>query len=270
MAFMKLLLSLFFFITVPLAATAVAQGVDAEDYINPDRPGIADGSNVIGAGRFQIETGFQWEHRKAEGNDSRTLFFPTLFRIGLDQRFEFRIEGNTYTSVRATDAMQETSDSHGIAPSSVGLKYHFIDGLGERQPSVGAIVRFFPRSGSGDFKTTRPTGDFRIVADWDFLPEWSLNPNVGVGLYEDDAHGLYTAGLFAATLNYNPSKKLNFFVDTGVQSPETRHGGTAAVIDAGTAYIVGQNIQLDLSAGTRVGGKTTPRLFLSAGISKRF
>lgn len=102
------------------------------------------------------------------------------------------------------------------------------------------------------------------------MPQWSLNPNVGVAIYEDDARRLYTAGLFAATLNYNPSKSLNFFIDTGLQSPETKHGRTAAVVDIGAAYVIGRDIQLDFSAGSRVAGKTPPRPFLSAGISKRF
>ena len=136
-----------------LVTEMLAQPLD--DYINPDRPGLADGSNVVGADRIQVEG---------------------------------------------------TARAEGIAPASVGLKYHFIDSLGWQQPSVGAIVRFFLRSGTRNFKTTRATSDFRIVADWDFLPQWSLNPNVGVALYESDASHLYAAGLFLATLNYNPSK----------------------------------------------------------------
>ena len=267
---MKLLQTLVLGFAFQLTATASARASDAEDYINPDRPGIADGSNVVGAGHFQIETGIQQEYRRNDGNDSRTLFLPTLLRMGLDKRFEFRIESNAYSWMKVTNAMQGTTRTEGIAPASVGLKYHFVDALEEKQPSVGAILRFFPRSGTRDFKTTRATGDLRLVADWDFLPEWSLNPNVGVGIYQDNAQRLYTTGLFATTLNYNPSKKLNFFVDTGLQSPETKHGRTAVVVDLGTAYIVGQDVQLDFSAGSRVEGKTSPRLFLSAGISKRF
>ena len=268
---MKLLQALVLGITFQLTAAAYAQPADADDdYINPDRPGIADGSNVVGAGRIQVETGIQQEYRSSDGNHARTLFLPTLLRIGLDKSFEFRIEGNTYTWMKSTDSKQGTTRTEGIAPASVGLKYHFVDSIGWQQPSVGAILRFFPRSGTRDFRTTRATGDFRIAADWDFLPQWSLNPNVGVGIYESDAQRLYTAGLLAATLNYNPSKSLNFFIDTGLQSPETKHGRTAVVVDFGTAYVIGRDVQLDFSAGSRVAGKTPPRLFLSAGVSKRF
>lgn len=128
-----------------------------------------------------------------------------------------------------TDSTQGTARAGGIAPMSVGLKYHFIDAVGSQRPSVGVIVRFFPRSGSCNFGTTRTTGDFRIVADWDFLPEWSLKPNVGVVFYESDGRRLYAAGLFAETLTYNPNKSLNFFIDTGLQSPEARHGRSAVI-----------------------------------------
>ena len=253
-----------------LSAIAWAQAADEDDYINPDRPGNADGSNVIGAGRFLIETGIQQEYRRNDGNKSRMVFLPTLLRIGLDKRFEFRIESNAYTWLKSTNATAGTTHTEGAAPGSVGFKYHFVDAVEAQQASVGAIFRYFPRSGSRDFKTSQATGDLRLVADWDFAPQWSLNPNVGVGIYEDDAKRLYTAALFATTLSFNPSKKLNFFVDTGIQSPETKHGGTAMVVDLGAAYVVGQNIQLDFSAGSRTEGKTSPRLFLSAGISKRF
>jgi hypothetical protein len=256
-------------ITVQLAAAAVA-AQPLDDYINPDRPGLADGSNVVGAGHIQVETGLQWEYRSSNGTQSRTLFLPTLLRLGLDEHFEFRIESNTYTRMTGTDPTQSTVRAEGIAPASVGLKYHFIDSLGWQQPSVGAIVRVFPRSGTRSFKTTRTTGDFRLVADWDFLPQWSLNPNVGVAFYESDASRLYAAGLFAATLNYNLSKRLNFFIDTGLQSPETRHGRNAVIVDFGMAYLIGRDVQLDVSAGSRVAGETPPRLFLSAGLSKRF
>lgn len=72
-----------------------------------------------------------------------------------------------------------------------------------------------------------------MTSDSSRTAQWSLNPNVGVAFYESDASRLYAAGLFAATLNYNPSKHLNFFIDTGLQSPETRYGRNAVIVDFG-------------------------------------
>ena len=252
-----------------LAAQSRAQAVasDADDYINPDRPGIADGSNVIGGRHFQVETGLQQELRN--GGHDRTRFIPTLLRFGIDESWELRAESNVYTWTKTNDA-SGTTRNDGASPASIGVKYHFLDSGGVQQPSVGAILRIFPASGSGNFRTHHVTGDFRLAADWDFAPEWSLNPNVGVAYYEDSLQRPFTAGLFAATLNYNPSKVLNLFIDTGMQSAESKHGKTSAIYDVGIAYIVGHDIQLDFSVGTGAAGVSPPHPFLSAGISERF
>lgn len=163
-----------------LLQASAALAADDEDYGNPDRPGIADGSNVVGKGRFQIETGVQVELRNADGVHDRTMFVPSLFRIGISDRFEARIETNAYGWQRTRDPLNGTVHTEGGAPISVGMKYHLLEGEGASQPSLGVIARVFPPSGSGDFKTDHWTGDLRLAADWDFAPKLSLNPNVGV------------------------------------------------------------------------------------------
>lgn len=130
-------------------------------------------------------------------------------------------------------------------------------------------MRVFPAGGTSDFRTHHVTGDLRLVADWDFAPKLSLNPNVGVGVYEDNQGKAFAAGLFAVTLNYLPSKKLNPFIDLGLQAPEEQRGKTSVIVDAGVAYIVGCNVQLDVSVGTGAHGQTPPHPFISVGVSLR-
>jgi len=252
------------------AARAQSPGDPDQDIINPDRPGTADGSGVVGAGRFQIEAGLQQDRRSDGSSRSRTDYVPALLRLGVGGNLELRVESNTYTSTRARDSEQGPTRSEDIQPVSVGFKYRFAEAADSQRPSMAVIVRLFPRSGTGDYRTRRATGDLRIAADWDFAPQWSLNPNLGVGAYEGDGGRLFTAALFAATLNYNPSKVVNLFVDIGCQYPETRNGRGSAVVDGGIAYIVGRDVQLDFSVGARVAGVTPARVFWAAGISKRF
>ena len=152
---------------------------------------------------------------------------------------------------------------------SLGFKYHIYNSKGCHQFSLGTIGRVFPTWGSKEFRTQHTTGDVRLAADWDFAPKLSLNPNVGVGWYEDDQGRAFTAGLFALTLSYLPTKKFNPFVDIGVQSPEAKQGPASAILDGGVAVIIGQNLQLDASAGTRVHGNTGPHPFLAFGVSWR-
>ncbi len=64
--------------TIGMATPAMADPSD--DYINADRPGIADGSTTVGKNRFQLETAIQAEFRQDGDEHEQTIFFPTLLR----------------------------------------------------------------------------------------------------------------------------------------------------------------------------------------------
>lgn len=253
-----------------LPATKPASAAPQPDLINPDRPGIADGSGVIGPRRFQVEVGVQQEFRKDSGVSTRNTFIPLLVRVGIDSRWEGRIEGNSFNFLRTSDPMVGASNTAGLSPFSIGFKYHFQDQPGPgKRPSLGTIFRLFPASGSSAFLTNHTTGDLRLVADWALSDQWSLNPNVGIGIYEDGSGQAFTAGLFALTLNYNPTARVNPFLDLGFQGPEQRNGRSSLIFDAGVAFITSRSVQLDISYGTGALGRSTPHPFWSAGISIR-
>src|SRR5690348_6449277 len=117
------------------------QNATEPDLINADRPGIADGSTVVGPKTFQIETGIQAELRRDGDGREHTLFAPTLLRFGIDSHWEIRIEGNTYTRVTSFESTSTTGQESGFAPVSLGFKYHIYD---SNQLSLGTIVRVFP------------------------------------------------------------------------------------------------------------------------------
>jgi len=247
---------------------AQSQSAEEPDLINADRPGIADGSTVIGPKTFQIESGIQEEFRRNGDSAEHTFFVPTLLRFGIDSHWEVRIEGNTFTRVTTSDS---ANNAAGFAPVSLGFKYHIYNSDGDHQVSLGTIARVFPAWGSKEFRTQHATGDIRFAADWNLAPglKLSVNPNIGVGRYEDDKGRLFTAALFAVTLNYLPNKKLNPFIDLGMQYPETDNGKTSVILDGGIAYIIGRTLQIDASMGTRAHGDTAPQPFLGFGISWR-
>jgi hypothetical protein len=255
----------------PKQKSAESEPAQDVDLINADRPGIADGSTVIGPARVQVEGGFQEEFRQDGTEHDHTIFFPSLVRVGLNSRWEARIEGNTYSRTTTFAGMTTIDRNSGFAPVSLGVKYQICDIKGVRELSLGTIVRVFPAWGSGDFHPQHVTGDVRLAADWNFAPrlKLELNPNIGLGRFEDDQGKVFTAGLLAITLNYLPTKKLNPFVDLGLQSPERTDGQSAVIYDAGVAYIVGRNIQLDASIGTGAHGSTPPHPFVEFGISFR-
>ncbi len=247
-----------------IAAGALIAGcafADDNDLINPDRPGIADGSTVIGR-HFQIEAGLQQETH--DGGHTSLFFVPTLFRFGIDSNWEIRVEGNGLTYADSF-GMKET----GYQTESIGFKYHFMDSKGTKTPSLGIIGRVFPALGSAGFQSDKTQEDVRLAVDWNLNDQWELNPNIGFANYEDGNGTMFSAALFAMTLNYNPCPVVNFFIDTGMQGPEGSHGQNSVILDAGVAYIIGKNLQLDFSVGTGVSGQTAPRPFIGAGVSVR-
>ena len=241
-----------------------------DDQISPDRPGIAESSDVVGRGRAQIEVGVQRESRNEGIRRTRTLLVPALFRFGASEKVELRIEGDTYTREKSSQPPGPGERSEGMAPTSIGLKARLTDAFGGAQAPAAVIARLFPRSGTGAFKSAHATGDVRLVADWEIAPQWTFNPNIGIGAYEDDEQQRYTTGLLAATLEYQASQAVKLFIDSGVQSRERRHGKTGAMVDLGATYLVSRDTQLDVSIGGRVTGTTFPRRQLSVGVARRF
>ena len=251
-----------------LSAPATAR---ADEPIQPDRPGIADGSLVVGPRRFQVEVGVQRQTSSGQGRDDRILFTPTLLRYGFDQRWEARIETNAFTQERTLMPDTGAHSTSGYSPVSVGAKYHFRDATAKNgNLSLGTILRLFAPSGSSDFRTHHLTGDLRLAGDWSIGPNWALNPNVGVAVYEDNAGQVFPAGLFALTLTYSPNKPLQPFLDVGIQSPEEKAGRTALLFDGGATYLLNNDTQIDFGVGPGLLGRTTPDLFWTAGVSYRF
>jgi len=158
---------------------AFAFAARAQDVINPDRPGIADGSSVVPRGWFQIEIGAE--------RDDDVWATPTLLRYGVTDSFELRVETNGY-------------DDGSLAPVSIGFKKHFAS-----TPSLGVIGRWFVDDSSGDL---------RLAADMELNDKWSINPNIGVA-YEDSS----ASGLAAMTVQYNINDNVNVFADGALETP---------------------------------------------------
>jgi len=252
-----------------LCAQSVAPDTGQCDLIDADRPGLADGSHVIGAGQLQLETAYAQERHLDGELRSRLAFAPTLLRVGLSPRVEARLESNTYNHEHVSAPDGATATNTGFSPLYLGAKIVLYDPAQTGPLQVATIVRVAPPSGSGEFRADRTTGDVRLVADWQFTPTLSLNPNVGYGSYEASDGTRLSDVTGAVTLSWLPTPRWNPFVDVAYQSREDAGGTWAAVADAGVAYVIGCDVQLDVSAGQNVHGVTAPKPFVAVGISVR-
>lgn len=244
-----------------LATTAFAQ----EDLIQPDRPGIADGSSVVGRGVAQLEIGGQIDRVSEAGFRVRAWTTPTLFRYGFTDRFEGRLETDAFSRVSVRGFGGSDSES-GFGALSAGFKYRFRDG----DLPLAAIVSLTVPSGSDAFEEEDFSGTVRIATDLDIGEMWSINPNAGLAIEHDDSDQQFVSAIAALTVQYNISDRFQPFADLALQIPEREDGGTSAVLDAGVQWIVRPDMQLDVSAGRRLSGSATSDSFVAAGVSIRF
>jgi hypothetical protein len=215
-----------------------------EASIVADRPGLADGSTTVGRGVVQLETGVT-----GEGGDEELFTLPTLVRYGITDRLELRI---------ASDVLGWHSDGSDVAPVSAGFKLRLRDGA----VPLSLIASVQPPSGGGAFRSAGFESEARLVSDIELAEGLSLTPNVGVAVVEGDG----AAALFAMTLEREMGRALPFIdFETTITD-----GDTSIIADAGVAWVVLPDTQLDISAGVDVHGDAYPEWFVAAGFSRRF
>ncbi len=224
-----------FLLLLPLLAHAQDASIVA------DRPGLADGSTTVPRGVAQLELGVT-----AEGGDEERFTLPALVRYGITDRLELRVSSDV------------VSDSGDLAPVAAGFKLR----LRDDDFPLSLIASAQPPSGGGSLRSTAFESEARLVSDIELAAGLSLTPNVGVAFVE----GGDATAIFAATLEREMGRLLPF-VDF---EASIAGGNTSMIADAGVAWVVRPDTQLDISAGMDVLGDEYPEWFIGVGYSRRF
>jgi hypothetical protein len=235
----------------------------ADDGIVTDRPDFVESSQVVGPGRFQIETSVLAERDRHAAVPARTLSTPTLLRYGVGDTLELRVEtdGRVIEHAGATTA--------GYADTALGVKWHVLDeasGL----PSVAVLLHADLASGSGPFRGEGVRPSLRVAAEWELPLGLALGVMPGLGVERSDTGTRYRYAIFGAVLGRELSDTVRAFVEVAApRIAHARHGGTLATFDTGAAWLVTPACQLDvmLSFGLN---RRTPDLALTTGVSVKF
>ncbi|MCS0582856.1 transporter [Massilia pinisoli] len=240
-----------------------------DDTINPDRPNVANSSQVVGPYRVQLELGVEWDRQRDADLHVRTLTTPALLRVGLSDALELRLETAGRTIAHASDpATGIHTVSAGWADSAAGIKWHLGDQDGMR-PSWGVIAEAALPTGSSTLRGTGFRPSLNVPLEWDLGHDWSLGVMPGVGRDGDDNGARYTYGVFAASLGKAFSERLHGFAELAApQIARAAHGGSQTVVDAGVSWLVSRDCQLDAMVVHGL-NRNTPDLSLAFGISVR-
>lgn len=252
-------------LSIPLAAHAA-------DPISTDRPDFVESSDVVGAGRAQIETGFSSERNTADGIKSRTRSTPTLVRLGVSEDLELRVETDGYIrSVARDQASGWTQRERGFADASLGLKWHMRDGdEADGTPGIAWLAHLDVDSGSRAFRGQGVRPSLRAVAEWDLPNDFSVGVMPGFLVDRRVDGKRYTAGILAVTLGKAWTPSWRTFVEVaGQQLTSRKNGGSIVTFDTGVTYLVNDAVQLDFAVSRGL-NSTSPDWQWGAGVSFRF
>lgn len=241
-----------------------------EDSIATDRPDFVESSDVVGKGRFQLETSLAWERNRLGGSRSWVRSTPTLLRIGTGEDWELRFETDGALRQRISE-LGVTSRERGWSDLSVGIKWHMTDGEeATGKPGMAWLFHVDVDSGSAAFRGQGLRPSVRFVAEWDLPAGWSAG--VMPGLYTDrnEAGKRYVGGILAAVLGKSLTDRLRGFVELSAQQiASSKNGGKLLTFDTGLAYLLADNMQVDFAVSRGL-NKTSPDLSWTVGFSAKF
>lgn len=251
-----------------LAATLPARAGD--NTIATDRPDFVESSDVVGKGRFQLETSLAWERDRQGPLKARMRSTPTLLRIGTGENWELRFETDGALRARLDYAGTSVRE-RGWSDLSVGVKWHTAEGDEETgKPGMAWLFHVDVDSGSHAFRGQGLRPSVRMVAEWDLPNGWSAG--VMPGLYTDrnEEGKRFVGGIMAAVLGKSITERLRGFVELSAQQiASSKNGGNLVTFDTGLAYLLADNMQVDLAVSRGL-NKTSPDLSWTVGFSAKF
>jgi len=225
------------------AALLIAAPAMAQEAIATDRPDFVESSLTVGKRVFQYETSAATDWTTTAGTTARVVATPTLLRYGITNTLELRIETDGFYRASVEDAGSES----GMADAAFGLKWHAVDGR-EAVPSVAFLLHGDVPTGSAAFRGIGIRPSLRAVGEWALPGDFALGVMPGVAYDANGGTGQEWTAILGATVGRPVSDRLRFFVEYAAeQLPTSQNGGTVALLDLGSAFLITQDIQLDLS-----------------------
>jgi len=205
-----------------------------------DRPGFGDGSAIVPAGRFQVESGYAYTEG---GPIDQHSIGQLLVRVGVAPRVELRGGFNSYVVKRGL------SHASGFEDFSVGGKVNLLpgDGMPLGEPTVTAIVSASLPTGNDRFSSHLVRPQTKLAIDWGLSESASLSVNAGYDFTfkNADSNQLFTYVALGSSI---PGTH-GFGVFAGLYSRFPHSGNALHDIDGGFTFLPSRSTQLDVSLG---------------------
>lgn len=239
----------------------------AEDVINTDRPGTVESTQVVGPGRWQLETSYALAREGKDSPKVRSYSTPTLLRIGLSDKLELRVETDGLMRESTWSGNAKTT-AQGSSDVALGVKWRLRDALSDCEscPSTAWLFHVDTPTGTSDFREQGLRPSARYVAEWDW-GIWSLGVMPGIYVGHNDENKRYLGGIFAVSLGAQLNDRAHTFIEfSGDQLTSPKNGGNSVSIDTGLAYLLTNQVQVDVSFVKGV-SKAAPKQQWAVGLS---
>jgi len=212
-----------------------------DDWMQPDRPGMATGTGVMPFKAVMWETGFQGDWAGAHAVTLPT----TMFRFGITKFAELRLEFD--------GGLAETEPKkfeYEVAPLIIGTKVRVFDGSDEHKwiPQVALMANLAVPSTKGLADTTHVAPSIYALFNNDVTDWLSVGYNVGA---EWDGLSQIPSTFLAVCLGFSITDNLGAFVESyNYFTKYDRHKTECeANLDFGFNWTVHPKVQLDMYAG---------------------
>jgi hypothetical protein len=231
--------------------------------IVPDRPGQTNPPDVVASGIVLFETGFQRETKNAGGIQTiNELYNTSLVRLGLMTNCELRLVVE-YAGTRA-DSGSQSSAAQGFNPVSIGTKIAICPEKGIIPQTAMNVAFTLPYVGRREFRPSFLAPSFFLLMQNTLSEKLSLGYNLGL---QWDGEQPNTTLAYSISPSLTVAEGLSVFAEFYGFSTEKSVSDYRA--DMGCAYLVNDNVQVDVSAGVGL-NTVAPDSFVAFGLAWRF
>lgn len=243
------------FFVFPLGLLAQTASV-----IRTDRPGQAIVPYTVGKSFFQIQSGIEKSSYSQAGKNNKNFNLDSTLKWGVSEKLEL----NTSVVYQQNGLIQNATDSHrGWSDLQAGLRYNLINKPHGLTPALGLQLRLHTDLVEHLYQTKRTAPSLMFSSHHELTSQISWTNNLGISYADGFDQSPHTT--YVSNISFPITESFGSFVEIfGQLQSETISVNT----DAGLAYLLTNNFQLDASVGYGDHDHTT-FYFISTGLSYR-
>jgi len=243
--------------------TGVTSYAQYGESIRSGRPGQAIGPFTVGTRVFQVQAGTDVSGSKQDSQDGinrEAIDVGSVFRLGLTKKFELGL-GINYNS-QSIENVNGNEDLSGISAFSIRMRSNVYEGKGAT-PSVGYQFELGIPIVDREYRSDQLAPKITVVTGQKFGDRWGFVTNWGASW---DGNSAQSTGFNILNIGYGLSDKLSLFIE---QYGFLNNKKYDSKLDGGLAYLINNDLQLDLHGGRDRNLDDHKEWFVSLGVSWR-